>query len=112
MEFISDMGAAYAAADAVLSRAGAGTIFELIAMKKPALLVPLDNQTRGDQKENAAYFHQKGLCNILPQSQLNALPQFLAHTFEDEQLKKNLAEQTLARGNENILRELRKYLKT
>ena len=110
-EFITDMGMAYACADVVLSRAGAGTIFELLALKKAALLVPLEGQTRGDQKQNAEYFHRKGLCNILPQSQLDSLPQFIEHTFADEQLHANLTEQNLACGNENILRVLRQYLK-
>ena len=59
-EFITDMGMAYACADLVISRAGAGTVFELLALKKPSILVPLEGQTRGDQVENAAYFHRPG----------------------------------------------------
>lgn len=106
-EFISDMGMAYAAADAVVSRAGAGTVFEILALKKPALFIPLEGQTRGDQAENAAYFKRKGLCHILRQAEIDALPQALEKLLFDEQLKARLYECDFSQGNANILRELR-----
>ena len=40
-EYESDMGSAYACADLVLSRAGSNTVFELLALKKPAVLVQI-----------------------------------------------------------------------
>lgn len=110
-EFIADMGMAYACADAVISRAGAGTVFELIALKKPALLIPLSNQTRGDQKQNAEYFRRKGLCHVLSQEHLDDIVREIHLLFEDEALKSKLAECFPLCGNENILRELRKALK-
>ena len=110
-EFIADMGMAYACADAVISRAGAGTVFELIALKKPALLIPLSSQTRGDQKQNAEYFRRKGLCHVLSQDNLEDIVREIHLLFEDEALKSKLAECFPLCGNENILRELRKALK-
>lgn len=109
-EFVSDMGMLYAASDLVLSRAGAGTIFEILALKKPALLVPLEGQTRGDQIENAAYFQEKNLCRVLRQNRLEELPQALDAVFADQALKLRLGEADFARGNDNILRQLRKFL--
>ncbi|MBQ8429871.1 MAG: UDP-N-acetylglucosamine--N-acetylmuramyl-(pentapeptide) pyrophosphoryl-undecaprenol N-acetylglucosamine transferase [Clostridia bacterium] len=109
-EFIADMGSAYACADAVISRAGAGTVFELVALKKPALLIPLAGQTRGDQKENAEYFRRKGLCRVLEQSRLENVAQEIELLFEDDGLKSRLTECFPLCGNENILRELRKAL--
>ncbi len=105
-EFVKDMGTLYAAADVVLARAGAGTLFELIALKKPALLVPLEGATRGDQWENARYFEEKGLCRILPQSRLDGLVQALDETAQDEALKARLKETTFTAGNARILAEL------
>lgn len=110
-EFISDMGMAYAAADAVVSRAGAGTVFEILALKKPALFIPLEGQTRGDQLENAAYFQRKGLCRVLRQSELASLPRSIEALLFDERLKARLYESELAQGNANILRELRAEVK-
>jgi UDP-N-acetylglucosamine--N-acetylmuramyl-(pentapeptide) pyrophosphoryl-undecaprenol N-acetylglucosamine transferase len=55
-------------ADIVLSRAGANAVFELLALKKPALLIPLSkSSTRGDQIRHAAYFEKKGYALTLHQ---------------------------------------------
>ena len=109
-EFVADMGIAYACADLVLARAGAGTVFELLALKKPSLLIPLEGQTRGDQAENAAYFQQKGLCRVLKQNFLFTLPQAVDEAFTDEEMKAHLQASDFCQGNENILRELKKAL--
>ena len=106
-EFVADMGGLYAAADVVVSRAGAGTVFELLALKKPALLIPLEGQTRGDQAENAAYFQKRGLCRVLQQSDLAALAREIDKTFQDEPLKERLERSDFKSGNQTILRELR-----
>ena len=110
-EFIADMGRAYACADLVIARAGAGTVFELLALKKPSILVPLEGQTRGDQAENAAYFEGKGLCRVLKQSLLFTLPHAVKEAFADEKMKARLQENTFQSGNERILSELKKALK-
>ena len=52
-DFISRMDYAYAAADLVVSRAGAGTISELCLLKKPAILVPSPNVAENHQTKNA-----------------------------------------------------------
>ena len=90
VEFIEDMGGVYAAADLIVSRAGAGAVFEAIALKKPALFIPLEGQTRGDQKENAAYFLHRGLCHVLPQNQLDRLPEKIEETLRDTALHEAL----------------------
>lgn len=106
-EFISDMGMAYAAADLVVSRAGAGTVFEILALKKPSVLIPLEGQTRGDQAENADYFARKKLCHVLFQRNLDKLPQAVFAAADDEGLKERLSESSFPIGNDTILRELR-----
>ncbi len=109
-EFIKDMGEAYACADYVLSRAGSGTVFEILALKKPALLVPLEGATRGDQKENAAYFERRGLCHTLPQDQLDELPTALEKLLADEGLSIRLQTAAFDRGNQRILQEIKELL--
>lgn len=62
-----------AMAELVLSRAGSNAIFELLALRKPMLLVPLTlAQSRGDQLRNAASFEQAGLCRVLQEEELTA----------------------------------------
>lgn len=52
-DFISDMGAAYKAADLVISRAGAGSISEFCLLGKPVVLVPSPNVAEDHQTKNA-----------------------------------------------------------
>lgn len=109
-EFIVDMGMAYACADLVISRAGAGTVFEILALKKPSILIPLEEQTRGDQIENAMYFERKGLCHVLKQNRLSTLPQAIYEAFADAEMKNRLQENTFQSGNKRILSELKRAL--
>jgi len=53
LEFLNKMDMAYAAADLIISRAGAGTIAELCLIKKPVILVPSPNVAEDHQTKNA-----------------------------------------------------------
>lgn len=53
LEFLNKMDLAYAAADVIVSRAGAGTIAELCLIKKPVILVPSPNVAEDHQTKNA-----------------------------------------------------------
>ena len=53
LEFLNKMDLAYAAADLVISRAGAGTIAELCLVQKPVILVPSPNVAEDHQTKNA-----------------------------------------------------------
>lgn len=67
-EFLPQMELALAACDIAVTRGGANTLFELIALQKPALVIPLPKgNSRGDQILNAEYFSNKGLCKTLLQ---------------------------------------------
>jgi len=63
--FIEDIAAAYQAADFVICRAGAGTVFELAAVGKPALLVPFPYAANDHQRLNAEAVVQAGGAWIL-----------------------------------------------
>lgn len=61
-----------AASDWVVSRAGANTLYELLVLAKPHILIPLpQHQSRGDQIENARYFERLGASHVLPEERLN-----------------------------------------
>lgn len=61
----------FAMADIVISRAGANAICELLALRKPNLLIPLGSAaSRGDQILNAESYHKKGYSMLLPQDEL------------------------------------------
>jgi UDP-N-acetylglucosamine--N-acetylmuramyl-(pentapeptide) pyrophosphoryl-undecaprenol N-acetylglucosamine transferase len=71
--FIDDMPAAYAAADLVLSRAGALTLAEISATGKPAILVPFPHATDDHQTKNAQSLEQAGAAMIIKDAQLPKL---------------------------------------
>ncbi len=64
-KFISDMAAAYAAADLVVSRAGAGSISELELLGKPCILVPSPNVAEDHQTKNARALSDKGAALLV-----------------------------------------------
>ncbi|MDD5098297.1 MAG: undecaprenyldiphospho-muramoylpentapeptide beta-N-acetylglucosaminyltransferase [Candidatus Pacebacteria bacterium] len=59
---------AYAVADCVISRAGAGSIFELAALKKPSILIPLPESAQNHQVKNAYAYADSGACIVLEES--------------------------------------------
>ena len=63
----------FAMADVVISRAGANAICEILALKKPNILIPLPaNQSRGDQILNAGSFESQGYSIVLNEDDLTA----------------------------------------
>ncbi len=62
----------FALADVVISRAGANSICELLALKKPNLLIPLSaNSSRGDQILNAKSFESQGFSMMIDDDYLS-----------------------------------------
>ena len=60
-----------AAADIMISRAGANAICEILALRKPNILIPLSAQaSRGDQILNAASFEKQGYSIVIQEEEL------------------------------------------
>ena len=98
----------FAMADLVLSRAGSNSLSELLALKKPMLLVPY-HSGRGDQVQNAASLKARGLAHVLPQGELTAarLAEEIENLAEDaEALRARLAAQPDANGTEAVYAEI------
>ena len=86
-------------ADVVVTRGGSNTIFELLAMAKLHIIVPLGREaSRGDQIENADYFVKKGYAKQLAEEQLDmshlqtVLDDLLANQASYHQAMKNSQE--------------------
>ena len=90
-----------------VSRSGANAIFELMALKKPMLLIPLPKgASRGDQVENARLLEKKGLAHVLLQENLTyeTLASGIDNVFKNkEQLIKNLSNHNTSNANEKIV---------
>lgn len=72
-EYISkELPDLFAAADLVISRAGANAICELLALHKPNILIPLSrNASRGDQILNAESFRKQGFSYVIEEEDVN-----------------------------------------
>jgi len=70
-DFISDMDLAYAVADVIISRAGAGTISELCVVGKPVILVPSPNVAEDHQTKNALALVHANAAVLIPDSEAN-----------------------------------------
>jgi len=69
--FINDMPAAFAQADLVICRAGAGAIAELAAAGKPSVLVPLPHAADQHQLRNAEAFANAGAAQLVLDAQMD-----------------------------------------
>ena len=67
----SELKDVFAMADLVVSRAGANAICEILALKKPNLLIPLQSGSRGDQILNGRSFEQQGFSIVLREDYLD-----------------------------------------
>lgn len=72
VEFLPNIEDYFALADFVVSRGGANSLFELIALQKPTLCIPLSkNSSRGDQLDNAEYFRKRGCIEVLQEQEMS-----------------------------------------
>ncbi len=83
--------------DFVITRGGANTLFELLALKKPHIIVPLSKKaSRGDQIENAKEFSEKGYSKVI-----------FEEDFTEDSLKENLLD--LRNNYKSYVTNMEKY---
>jgi UDP-N-acetylglucosamine--N-acetylmuramyl-(pentapeptide) pyrophosphoryl-undecaprenol N-acetylglucosamine transferase len=80
--FTEDFGAALGACDLVLARAG-GSVWELAAAGKPAVLVPGTFATGDHQAKNARYFARGGGAVVVPEGEAGRAPEIVRSLLDD-----------------------------
>ena len=96
MDFISDMAAAYKAADLVISRAGASSISEFCLIGKAVILVPSPNVAEDHQTKNAmALVNRDAALFVKDDEAKDLLVPLALKTVADEQKLKSLSENVL-----------------
>lgn len=102
-------------ADLVVSRAGANSIFEFLALKKPNLLIPLSRaSSRGDQILNANSFEEKGYSKVLEEEELTetTLKISIQDLYRDrEEYIETMRKSDLLDGTPKIIQLIEKYAK-
>ena len=93
-----EMKDAYAVADIVVSRAGANSLAEIVALGKPNILIPLSTSANNHQSENAKFFAEKKASLIINettssfQDLANAIFRLLSDENLQNQMKQKLSE--------------------
>jgi UDP-N-acetylglucosamine--N-acetylmuramyl-(pentapeptide) pyrophosphoryl-undecaprenol N-acetylglucosamine transferase len=80
--FTNEFGAAVGAADLVVARAG-GSVWELAAAGKPAILVPYPHATADHQAKNAEHFERAGGAIVVRESALASVPDLARELLDD-----------------------------
>ncbi|MDB5141634.1 MAG: murG [Mucilaginibacter sp.] len=111
LEFLNRMDLAYAAADVIISRAGAGTIAELCVVGKPVILVPSPNVAEDHQTKNAKTLLNDNACEyVADRKAVNELIDAALLLLNDEEKKKilsdNISKLALPDADEDIAKEV------
>jgi UDP-N-acetylglucosamine--N-acetylmuramyl-(pentapeptide) pyrophosphoryl-undecaprenol N-acetylglucosamine transferase len=110
-----DLPHLFAMADIVISRAGANVISELLALKKPNILIPLSQKaSRGDQILNANSYKRNGFSTIIEEEALTV--ETLLKTINSVNAKKqvfinNMEKDSASKGVDNIIEVILATLK-
>jgi len=107
-EFISEqLNDIFAMTDLMISRAGANSISEILALKIPNILIPLSAAaSRGDQILNAASYEKQGFSTVLQEEELTG--ELLVSSVEDvyarrDEIKEKMASSKLLDANNTIM---------
>lgn len=115
MKFVySDkIGEVFSKADLVLSRSGAHICVELMALNKPALLIPISWVSHNEQFENASVLKDAGLAEILEEKDLSldSLKSTLSSVFENLGTYSCTSDNTVRNSAELIVDEIEKTFK-
>jgi len=91
--FINRMDYAFAAADVIITRAGAGTISELCLVGKPVILIPSPNVAEDHQTKNALALSERNAAVLLPDNQaLKSLVKKAVSLISDNERRNSLSE--------------------
>ena len=101
-------------ADIIISRAGATTLYEILSLAKPNILIPLPKAvSRGDQILNAKFFEAEGYSNVLNEYDVNAstLKDAISSVLQNKATYINNMKSSDIRNSSDILYNLLKETK-
>ena len=116
LAFIDRMDLVYAAADIVISRAGASSVSELCIVGKPVIFIPSPNVAEDHQTKNAKSIVEKKGALMLKESELDSqfsivFEALLKDLGKQEQLSKNIKQLALPNATKQIVDEIVKLIK-
>jgi len=109
MSTTEEFGAALAAPDLAISRAG-GTVWELAAAGTPSVLVPYPHATGDHQTLNARHFEAAGGAVVVPETELDGLPALVEGLLGDPGALRRMREAMLRLARPNAAEEIAEEL--
>lgn len=106
VEFTNNIEDFFACSDIVVCRGGANSLFELLALEKPMLIIPLSKaESRGDQLENAEYFKKHNWAEVLQEEEMSktTLVEKLDKINKNKSIYKNAHTQSKINANKKIV---------
>lgn len=115
-EFLNNMDFAYAAADIIISRAGASSVSELCIVGKPVIFVPSPNVAEDHQTKNAMAIVDRDAAMVIKEEDLgadfeNKFSQLIASPEKQKELGKNIKKLAFVNATNQIADEVEKLLK-
>jgi UDP-N-acetylglucosamine--N-acetylmuramyl-(pentapeptide) pyrophosphoryl-undecaprenol N-acetylglucosamine transferase len=107
--FTGEFGAALGASDLVLARAG-GSVWELAAAGKPAVLVPGLFATADHQTKNARFFEHGGGAIVVPENDVGRVPELIRSLLDDLRRLKEMSQAMLRLARPNAADEIAEEL--
>jgi UDP-N-acetylglucosamine--N-acetylmuramyl-(pentapeptide) pyrophosphoryl-undecaprenol N-acetylglucosamine transferase len=103
---------AYAVADLIISRAGSGTIFEIAALKKPSILIPLDGSAQNHQVKNAYAYSKDRATLVVEENNLssNFFLQIIRNIIQSPNEKESMKKAAEIFARPNAANEIAKYI--
>ena len=113
VEFLNRMDLAYAVADVIISRAGAGTIAELCVIKKPVILVPSPNVAEDHQTKNAIALVENNAAVMVTDTEaeqklIDKALELLNDNNTQNKLSENISKMAMPNADEVIAKEVMK----
>jgi len=112
--FLNKMDLTYAAADVLISRAGAGSISELCIVGKPVIFIPSPNVAEDHQTKNALSVVNKNAALLLEETSLEVFQTMFSELITDEGLQQmlsaNIKKLALPNATKDIVKEIEKLL--
>ena len=112
--FLAEMDLAYAAADVIISRAGASSISELCIVGKPTVFIPSPNVSEDHQTKNALALVHENAALMIKESNISSFETVFKELIKDEELQKRLTENikslALPNATETIVNELERII--
>ena len=113
-QFINKMDFGYAAADVIISRAGASSVSELCIVGKPVIFIPSPNVAEDHQTKNAKSIVDKQAALMIKESNLDTFSvvfeSLMKDTGKQETLSKNIKGLALPSATKNIVDEIEKLI--